>query len=201
MDKEFYDFIKTPNRELFLRSRATVVAHPDYNPYSDDIRKIDDLLAEGKYEEAVAHRNINTVLSARAHLLHAFAFSQIGMEQEERSMSVVGGQLIENILMTGNGSLEHPYIVTRVEDERDVLTALQERATAQALVHENGRYYDRMTTQSGRDIYFDITDVYTKLQKSHLTIDDLLKDMADEEPQKPDTESVRSTKKWWKFWA
>jgi len=191
MDEDFYAFIQTPGKELFLQSRAKVVAHPDYNPYSDDIRVIEDLTDEGKFDEAVRHRNINTMLSPRANMLHAFAFSQLGLENEENAMAVVGGQILENILLTGNGSLQEPYMVTRVEDERDVLTSLQERSTAQALVQQDGRYYDRLTTESGREIYFDITDCYIRMTSGAL--DDLLEQLTRED-------NATAKKKWWKFW-
>jgi hypothetical protein len=84
-----------------------------------------------------------------------------------------------------------PYLITRMSDERDLLTYLNEEFASQSLVTENNRFYDLITTQSGNRIYFDITTSYTSMQN---LVDDGKMDLSflSEEPV--------NEKKWWQFW-
>ena len=197
MDDNFFDFVKTPDRELFMRSRTQLVQRPDYNAYSDDLRKLDSLLDEGKFDEALKYRSFNLILRPRAQMLYAFAYAQKGLEKEENAAATIGSLIMENILLTGNGSKEQPYFVTRVEDERDVVMALGEHFASQVLLQDEGRYMDCITAQSGKNIYFDITDCYKSMQKSSL--DDFLEQLEKEGGQEKGS-SQASEKKWWQFW-
>lgn len=197
MNENFFDFVKTPDRQLFMRSRAQLVQLPEYNAYSDDLKKLDGLLAEGKFDEALEHRSYNLILSPRAQMLYAFAYANKGMEKEEKASTTIGSIIMDNILLTGNGSKEQPYFVTRIDDERDVLMALGERFTSQVLINEENRVLDCISTVSGNKVYFDITDCYASIAK--FSLDNFL-----ENTKKPSntTNTHQSTrqKKWWQFW-
>jgi hypothetical protein len=70
---------------------------------------------------------------------------------------------IEGILSTGDGIQEHPYVVTRISDEYDILLALEKEMESQALCEINNLHCDVMTLADGEEIVFDITDCYAKL--------------------------------------
>lgn len=78
-----------------------------------------------------------------------------------------------------------------MSDERDMLAYLDETFASQSLVAENNRFYDLITTQSGKRIYFDITTSYTKMQN---LVDDGEMDLSFL------TDEPVNEKKWWQFW-
>ena len=195
MENDFFKFIVEPSKENFLAARDTVVRHPDYEPYSDDLDVLEKLLDDGKYEEAAKFNNINLFLSARAHLYKKYANEKLGNEKDAKMEHILAMGIIDGIEMTGDGTLENPYWVLRVSDERDLMLLLEENFASQALSHQNGRSYDIITTVSGKTIYFDITDCYNRMTATYgsgkgSTVMQELEKMAN----KP------SAKKWWQFW-
>jgi hypothetical protein len=190
--KEFLAFIIEPAKESFLASRKIVIEHTDYDPYSDDINELEELLQKGKMQEAVACNNINTLLSPRAHLIKNKALTALGQEKDAKSELIFAVRIMECIALTGDGSMEQPRVVTRVEDERDFLAYMQEQFAAQQLMSSAGKKIDRLTTQSGKELHFDITDCYSRMQELFDTrktgIEDIL------------GTTSRPAKPWWKFW-
>ena len=184
---DFFSFMITPDKELFLKSRDIVINHEDYNPYSDDLSEIEKMLDNNDFDKVIEYNNINVLLSPRVHLYKNYALKQMGNEDDAKSELILAQRIVENIALTGNGSMELPYIVTRVSDERDLLNYLEETFRGQSLIFENDIYYDRIDTVSGRQIYFNITDCYLKIKNT--SFDDLLSQIQ-EKPKK----------KWWKIW-
>lgn len=195
MENDFFKFIVEPSKENFLAARDIVVRHPDYAPYSDDLDVLEKLLDEEKYAEAVKCNNINLVLSGRAHLYKKYAHEKLNNEKDAKMEHILAMGIIEGIEMTGDGTLENPYWVLRVSDERDLMLLLEDKFAAQALSHQNGRSYDIITTVSGRTIYFDITDCYNRMTATYgsgnrSSIMQELEKIANQP----------SAKKWWQFW-
>ncbi|WP_046758161.1 DUF4919 domain-containing protein [Kordia jejudonensis] len=183
MKDDFFDFLNEPTKEAFLKARAQIVAHEDYNPYSDDPTIIQDLLMQKEYEKVMNYTNINTILSPRVHLMKKYAATQLGREKDATSEDFLGYRILEGILATGDGSKEHPYMVLRVSDERDFLSFIGEEFASQALIKEE-KTYDCIHTQSGKSIYFDITDCYRKI--ASYSFEDMLNslDIEEETPEK-----------------
>ena len=204
MTDDFFDFLQEPTLENFSKARMHVVEDKNYSPYSDDIKNLESLLQKEAYEEALAANNINLILSPRAHMIKKYAAKQLGNEEAEQAEYFLAHRILEGIQSTGDGSKEQPYKVLRVEDERDFLGFIGETLKMQSLVKEE-KTYDLITTESGKSIYFDITECYLKVASfsfedmlDSLGIDEELKDDSDENnvsiPPKADK------KKWWKFW-
>lgn len=191
MADNFLDFVMNPSREAFLASRGTVVNHEEYNPYSDDIANLKELLDAEKYDEVINHNNINTLLSPRAHIYKKIALDQKGMENDAKSEMIFAQRILENIELTGNGTQAEPYVVTRVEDEHDFLTYLEEKFVAQSLRYEDKKVLDAITTENGKEIWFDITMCYMK--SPNFSMDDFLEMVQYYEYKE-------NTKPWWKFW-
>jgi sulfur relay (sulfurtransferase) DsrF/TusC family protein len=72
------------------------------------------------------------------------------------SMSM-GYLILKSILATGKGTKKKPYAVMRIEDEKDVLSALKKQARAQFLVQDKSRVFDLLQCSDGTEVYFDIT--------------------------------------------
>ena len=163
MNPEFFDFISNPTKETFLKSRDMIINHPAYNPYSDDLEKIESLLEESDFKSVLDYKNINILLSPTAHLMKGYAARQLNDENMIEAEYDFADILINCIKLTGNGTKTLPYIVTRVEDEYELLYSLQEKGSSQNLIMEGGKTFDLIKTEGGNEIYFDITDCYAKL--------------------------------------
>jgi len=163
MNPEFFDFISNPSKENFTKSREIIINHPAYNPYSDDLEIIEKFIEEADYESAINCKNINILLSPTAHLMKGYAAKQLNNENALKAEYDFANSILDCIRLTGNGSKEQPYIVTRVEDEYEVLHQLKEKVSSQNLIIEEEKIFDLIKTESRKQIYFDITDCYNKL--------------------------------------
>lgn len=186
MNDDFFNFVKEPDKDAFLKARRFVVSHKDYDPYSDDLEKMEGFLDQGNYDAVTGYQSINTLLSPSAHFYKKYAFEKKGMVNEANAESLFSHRILENIALTGNGGEESPYVVTRISDERDFLGFLGKDFKRQGLVSGEGKYYDAIETSDGGRIYFDITDCYLKLQAA----------FAERTPPI----AIPKGEPWWKFW-
>lgn len=195
MKTKFANFIEHPTKENFLELRNEVINHEDYNPYSNDWNQLTDLLDAERFEEAIEFNTVNLLLSPRAHLYKQYALEKLGNQQHAGIEGMIAHYLMDGIEMTGNGSIESPYLVTSVTDERDMLMRWDEEFASQALTHSNNQSFDIITTASGKEYYFDITDCYRSLQKQDGSNNqtDLMKEIET-------LLGTKSAKKWWEFW-
>jgi hypothetical protein len=126
----------------------------------------------------------------------SFAYKKLKDERGAETESKIGQTILEGIEFTGNGSLDKPFLVTRIDDERDFITYLDEIFESQALVNYKEKIYDCITTTKGKKIYFDISDCYKKMSDQfnvgQLNIETIFNDIP--------TEMIKKDKKWWKFW-
>jgi hypothetical protein len=196
MKELFLNFIQEPTKESFLELRSFIINHDEYEPYSEDIRNINNLLRQNNFRKVALYTNINILLSPRAHMYKSFALKKLNDEDGADMESNIGQTILEGIQLTGNGSLEKPYLVTRIDDERDFLKHIEEVFVSQALVNDIDKSYDCITTASGKNIYFDITDCFKKMtiqfSNREINMDEFLKNL------KP--EPIKKVKPWWKIW-
>ncbi|MFT5528338.1 MAG: hypothetical protein ACI9HK_006327, partial [Pirellulaceae bacterium] len=156
----FAGLTESVSAEDYLRLRDIIVESPGYDPYSSDLEKAGELLAEGRPQEAKAMLDAsfpNLVLSPRAHLLAA----QIAMDKGEQELSSQEGLYaavcLEGILRSGDGNAAMPYLVSRPSDEYDVVVYLDKRVTGQRLQQQDGRQFDLLVLDDGSEVWFDVT--------------------------------------------
>ncbi|WP_422104823.1 DUF4919 domain-containing protein [Winogradskyella sp.] len=194
MTDTFFDFIRTTTNENFISSQEEVFNHSSYNPYSEDLDVIEDFLDKEELVKAVEYNNINVILSPRAHLYKNYALDKMNKEKEAQAELIFAHKIMEGISLTGNGTKEMPYMVTRVSDEKDMLRYFQEEFKSQSLVKNENSILDLIQCQSGKEIYFDITRPYLRMQE-------LMNSGKLESPiQKMMNENETKKKKWWEFW-
>jgi len=70
---------------------------------------------------------------------------------------------VQGILSTGDGTKQHPYVVTRTSDEYDVLQFLGKELESQSLLEEEDRQYDLLRCKDGSEMWFDVTDPLGRL--------------------------------------
>lgn len=64
---------------------------------------------------------------------------------------------LRSIRSTGDGSEQHPWSVLRINDEYDMLRALDKVRDRQGLVETDGRRLDRLTCTDGTVAYSDVS--------------------------------------------
>lgn len=194
MKDSFFNFLMNTTNENFTASQNQVFNHSDYNPYSEDLNLIEDLLDKNDLEQAIAYNNINVILSPRAHLYKNYALEKLNKTKEAQAELILAQKIMEGISLTGDGSKEKPYRVTRISDEKDMLRYFQEEFMSQRLMNDNDTTFDVIQCKSGRELYFDITTPYSKMQ-------DLMNNGRIESPlQKMMNQKPQQKKKWWEFW-
>lgn len=194
MTDDLIKFITETTKENFISIQNTVISNAEYHPYSDDLSTMENMLDTSKFEDVGDFYTVNILLSPRAHLYKNYAYEKLNKENEANSELILAQKIMEGLSLTGDGSKQSPYLVTRISDEKDLLSYFQEQFANQKLINDNGRYFDCITCQSGKDIYFDITTPYLKMQE-------LMDTGKIETPFSSKTKNrIASTKKWWKFW-
>ncbi|MFP8895767.1 MULTISPECIES: DUF4919 domain-containing protein [Chryseobacterium] len=189
--EKVFEFLADPTKETFLKCRELVINDPEYDPYSEDIENMQDLLNEGKFEEVIQYVNVNILLSPRAHIYKYFAYKELG-EDKGRSIEMTIAQLIfECLEKTGDGTRDSPYIITRISDERDLIRHhFNKQDVSQSLVRDGNKIMDALTLDDGSQLYFDIKDPYQRMAFSFSKRNEQAESKEEQKPQK---------KKWWKF--
>ncbi|WP_223601079.1 DUF4919 domain-containing protein [Chryseobacterium sp. GVT01B] len=189
--EKVFEFLTDPTKETFLKCRELVINDPEYDPYSEDIENIQNLLNEGKFEEVIQYVNVNILLSPRAHIYKYFAYKELG-DEKGRSIEMTIAQIIfECLERTGDGTKESPYMITRISDERDLARHhLNKQDVSQNLVKDGDKIMDVLTLDDGTQLYFDIKDPYQRLAFSFSKRNEKAESKDEEKPHK---------KKWWKF--
>ena len=199
MQEDFFDFVKEPTKENFLKAREYVMRNGDFNPYSSDLDKVVDFINAENFDAAIDFKSINTILSPRAHAMKRYAATKKEDEMSANAEHLLYVRITEGLLATGDGSKKNPYLVTQISDERDILQYLDHEVESQQLIKENGKSFDRLTTVKGDQFYFDVTDCFKAMQ--NMSFDDMMNSLGDESPLKKTPEASASPKKkWWKFW-
>jgi len=189
--EKVFEFLADPTKETFLKCRELVINDPEYDPYSEDLENIRNLLNEGKFEEVIKYVNVNILLSPRAHIYKYFAYKELG-DEKGRSIEMTIAQIIfECLEKTGDGTKESPYMITRISDERDLVRHhLNKQDVSQNLVKDGDKIMDALTLDDGTQLYFDIKDPYQRLAFSF--------SKRNEQAESKDEEKSHK-KKWWKF--
>jgi hypothetical protein len=144
----------------FLAARDAMLASDHYDPRSTVLPDAFRLLGRGLFHQvlAVATRSMgNWILSPGLHFLASQAFRELGEEERAEREAETGRALLGGILLTGDGSPEHPYLVLRVADEYDVLASMGLRCKAHQVAYRAGRAFDALACDDGRDVWFDVT--------------------------------------------
>lgn len=169
MRELFFEFVKAPSRNTYLAIHEAVVSSEQYNPYSQEMSSIQDLLDEERYEDArrsLSEAMPNLLLSPRAHMLMGFIAEKTGDADGSQLERYFASACAEGILATGQGSKESPYVVLRTSDEHDVVQYLGKEFVSQALINEEPQHYDVITCADDSEFWFDISIPYNKLAQT-----------------------------------
>ncbi len=152
-------YLDNPGPETLGPLRRAVRGSANFTP-DLDLDSVDSLLAEGSYASAAAElRRVmpGAIFSPSVHLRMATALEQSGDGRAAARERQVAGAALRSIRSTGDGSEQHPWSVLRINDEYDMLRALDKVRDRQDLVETGGRRLDRLTCTDGTVAYFDVS--------------------------------------------
>ncbi|MGA2067312.1 MAG: hypothetical protein ABSG86_20240 [Thermoguttaceae bacterium] len=168
--EQFDLLVASPTKENYLAAHKLLVACDKYSPYSTDLGDAAQAANTQQPEEARAklrQAGINVLLSPRAHMLAARLATAAGDPSAAKKEAAAAKSCLAGIMATGDGSAKKPYLVSRVEDEYDVLSSAGKRSTRQGLRMDQGKSYDVIFTSDGGEVHFDVSDVFGSLQRRH----------------------------------
>ena len=158
--ENFLAFLNKPSVDGFEILRQQVAASDRYSPYSNELDMLMAALCAGEPQAAIDifWRSFpNLLLSPLAHFILSQAYLDLKREDEAEGEKSMGRLILKSILATGKGTKKSPYAVMRVEDEKDVLSALKKQAGSQFLVRDKSRVFDLLQCPDDSEVYFDIT--------------------------------------------
>ena len=159
----FESLIEAPSIDKFLQIRKSLVSSENYSPYSMDINEMDTCVSTGDAQGAIdLFRSTlpNLLISPAAHLVLSAAYECLGDKEQTDFEKHMWAFLIGAIIETGKGTRQQPYLVARISDEYDVLSALGKEREKQELCSEDGRFIDVQTCSDGTQVCFDVTDPF-----------------------------------------
>ncbi len=167
--KALEDYLDHPFHSKYQLLVDTIHASPDYNPYSDDLIAVDELVADGKYPEAadaLTSMGLARIASPSFQWIYSYVMRNLGNQSGEEISHYFAVQFGQEILRTGKGTEAEPFHVLWLEDEREVLSLLEKEQHAQHLVAESNRHFDVIKCKDGSEVWFDVTRPMSKLRSS-----------------------------------
>ncbi len=156
-------FLRNPASGSFKVLRDEVLAQEAFDPRDDSLDGVSALLEAGQYAEGAAliraHLAPNYLLSPGAHWALGYALKMLGEEKAEKFEFSVGQQVLNGMLLCGEGTEESPIPVLRVSDQYDYLLHAGLRLAEQSVVRREGRVLERMVMVDGAVVWFDVTDM------------------------------------------
>lgn len=154
-------YLDAPSTEGLATLRRAVRSSPGFTGalFFDDV---DRLLAEGAYGQALTHlRGLlpGALLSPSYHSRLARAFEATGKPRDADREKRYARAAVSSIRSTGDGSLERPWSVLRLNDEYDMLRAMGKKPERQSMLRRGGRDIDRHETTDGSVYHFDATQL------------------------------------------
>lgn len=163
MERQLTAFVERPCRATFMAARSAVLSLAPVPMVATDFATLEQLLAQNEFQAVLDRIDAlpaSKILSPRVHYFAAEASEALGdfsAVELERSLFVLA---LQGLLATGDGTPGNPYIVCHASDEHDILAALGREGAGQSLVQQDSRLCDVILCADGREMWFDITEVF-----------------------------------------
>lgn len=162
MRDRLQNFFEHPTAENYRCARSAILSSLEGTAGSAELVELVRLCQEGHYESAWEKSDAMMpawALSPQVHYLAAEAAVHLKNDEDHELEAFLWQTCLQGILSTGDGSQDHPYLVTHLSDEYDVLNVLKLEVESQALVETGSGRYDTVTCCDGSEIWFEVTDL------------------------------------------
>jgi hypothetical protein len=163
MHDDLERFLEKPTAARYRRVRRAVLQLSESGQRWHELGELAGLCKAGRYRQAARKADSMMpywALSPRVHFFAAQAAENLKRPEDAELERFLFGTCIDGLLSTGDGTAERPYLVTYVSDESDLLMATGRRGRQQQLVEGDVGCYDAVTCDDGREVWFDVSDVY-----------------------------------------
>lgn len=166
LNDRFQTFLDDPTLENYLKLRTLVLDDRTYSASAAEYNDVKMLMECGRFNDArvwLRRLGPGRLLSPKAHELAAIVGRYLGDNEGARRESLTYHRCIEGILGTGDGTREHPYLLTHAGDQFDLLDYLERKIGRQSVVQDQGRTLEHVECQDGSELWFDLSDVHARL--------------------------------------
>lgn len=166
--ERFAQFLAEPSPQGYLDFYSYLVAHPLFDLVSVDYERAEQAFLGEQYEDAAKIIEAswpNFLLMPQAHFLLTGAYKRLGSIERAKRHSEIGKLIITSILATGDGTKQKPYLVTRLETEKDVLRELGKETSNRRRVTDGDRSFNVYTLPDESEIWFELTAVLKRLRE------------------------------------
>lgn len=151
-------FLKNPSPETYVTLRNATAG--EYIPELPGENQLWELLEAGNIQaaqELVPRVMFHQLMSPSFHLAVSRMAEKEGDEDRAAMEQFFAVKLREQLLATGDGSLQKPYVISRIEEEYTVLAALEQQVQDMSMRLHDGRWLDVLKTRQGKTVHFDVS--------------------------------------------
>jgi hypothetical protein len=163
LEERFSRFVMKPSFQRYCEVRQLVLTAPDYDPYFLLLETIGASLDEGDFRAVLAACDAlgpSCCLSPRIHVLAGISAEETGDLVRARREKRLAQACLRALRQSGDGTAEHPFLVTFLSDEYDLLRSLQAAAVVgQQLIETGAGQCDLICCEDGTEYWFDVTDL------------------------------------------
>ena len=163
MQELLANFFETPNADHYRAVRDAVIQHPTFSStgtLASEIQNICRSLEQRDFAAArqqIASHMPGWSLCPRIHFLDGLAAEGLELADEVEVARFCFRACLDGLLATGDGTSAHPYVVTYVTDEQDILQSRRRQAIGQSLIERMDRRFDVISCATGDKLWFDVT--------------------------------------------
>ncbi|MCA9790684.1 MAG: hypothetical protein KC910_02785 [Candidatus Eremiobacteraeota bacterium] len=151
------NFLREPGLATYETLRQEVIALEAFRPEHTAPEEVWELIEAERFDEAAAMARAqfpNHLLNPGLHIALGVVAEKKGDEKASDLEFYFAQKLREALLATGDGSLEHPYVVTRASEEYSIMSWLKITPRGYGMKLDKGRFLDVFETTDGGWIHF-----------------------------------------------
>jgi len=156
----FGTYLKERSLAAFLAVRDLLISLPSYDPWSPELAEFDRLLGAedwGSICQLAAKVMDNWLLTPYLHESLALANKKLGDESRSALEAELFRACAQGIMLTGDGSREHPYLAVRVDDAYGVVFYLGKTWVQERDERAGNNAFRVLRAPDGTEQWFDIT--------------------------------------------
>ena len=165
----FNDMIAEPSAEKYIRILEYISETDKYDPTAADDHEMSEYCNREEYDKVFKIYNNtypNLLLCPKAHFILSATYEDTDREKDYLKEFKIAGKLLDIIYSSGDGSKEHPYIVSRVSDAYDIVRWKMQKPKSQTLI-PGPKMIDTIYCEDGSKYCFDVTTPYDHIRKTN----------------------------------
>jgi hypothetical protein len=171
IEERFNRFVTEPTCERYFGVRELILSATDYDPYSARLDEIATRFEAGEFSAVLSACDAlgsSWCLSPRVHFFAGVSALEKGENTRSQREKRCAHACLSGLMSTGEGTAEHPFRVTYISDEYDLLRSLRvSDFRGQELVDTGSCHCDLISCDDGAEYWFDVTDLLATGQFPH----------------------------------